>query len=104
MVERRAARGVFDPRALTPTGLDGEEGIQTGLVRLTQGGGSLGLERRMDFVPHLTDETLQRLKRWQLKTLLHQMLNSHINSPPTVTSCAPDTVVASQRLTSCDRS
>ena len=79
MFERRAARGVFDPRELTPTGMDGDERIQTGLLSLTQGGGYLGLERLMDLVPHMTDETIQCLKRWQLKALLNQMLNSHIN-------------------------
>ncbi len=79
MFERRAARGVFDPRELAPTGIDGEEGIQTGLLGRAQGGRHPRIERLMDRITHMTDQTVQRLKRWQLKALLNQMLDRHIN-------------------------
>src|SRR5438552_3303052 len=33
----------------------------------------------MDLVTHMTDEAVQRLKRWQFKTLLNEMLDRHID-------------------------
>src|SRR5262245_42405002 len=69
--ERGPAWRVFDARELTPPGVDREEGIQAGLLGLAQGGGHLGIERLMDRVPHMTDQAVQRLKRWQLKALLN---------------------------------
>src|SRR6059036_2348099 len=73
--ERGLARGIFDPGELASSGVDGDEGIQAGLLGFAQGGRHLDIERLMDRVPHMTDQTIQRLKRWQFKPLLNEMLD-----------------------------
>src|SRR2546429_6545861 len=73
--ERGPARRVFDPCELAPPGVDGDEGIQAGLLGRAQGGRHLCIERLMDLVTHMTDQAVPRPKRSQLKTVLNEMLD-----------------------------
>ena len=44
--------------------MDGDEGVQTGLLGFAQGGRHPHIERLMDCITHMTDQTVQCLKRW----------------------------------------
>jgi hypothetical protein len=78
MFERGPARRVFDPGELAPPGVDGDEGVQASLLGLAQRGRHLSIERLMDLITPMTDQTIQRLKRWQLNALLNEMLDGYI--------------------------
>ena len=77
--ERGPARRVFDARELASPVVDVHEGIKACLLGRAQRGRHPRIERLMDLVTHVTDQAVQRLKRRQLKALLNQMLDRHID-------------------------